>query len=54
MMKLVDFIMTRLFKLAEYVCGKISSVAEETATSQEVAPIIRFSSEDQMTEDEII
>lgn len=53
-MKLVDFIMTRLFKLAEYVCGKISSVAEESATSQEVTPIIRFSSEDQMMEDERI
>lgn len=50
MMKLVDFMMTRLFKLAEYVCGKISSVAEESATSQEVAPIIRFSSEDQIVE----
>lgn len=53
-MKLVDFIMTRLFKLAEYVCGKISSVAEESATSQKVVSIIRFSSEDQMMEDERI
>ena len=53
MMIVVDFIMTRLFKLAEYVCGKCSLSPSEHATPQEIAPTIRFSSEDKMVEGEL-
>ena len=54
-MKLVDFIMTRLFKLAEYVCGRCSrSPSEPAATApQEVDTTIRFSNEDKMSEGEL-
>lgn len=54
-MKLVDFIMTRLFKLAEYVCGRCSlSPSEPAATApQEVVQTIRFSNEDKMVEGEL-
>ena len=69
--KLIDIAMTRLFQLAEYVCGKTaiqreendactsslerkqarliikcSSVVDEPAASQKVAPTIRFSQKD--------
>lgn len=44
--KMIDIAMTRLFQLAEYVCSKCSSVVDEPAVSQEVAPPIRFTNED--------
>ena len=42
MERIVDLIMTRLFQLAEYVCGRCSFLVDEPATPQEVAPTIRF------------
>jgi DNA-directed RNA polymerase subunit RPC12/RpoP len=47
--KVVDLAMTKLFQLAEYVCSKCSSVVDEPAASQEVAPTIRFRNEDKAT-----
>ena len=44
--KVIDIAMTKLFQLAEYVCSKCSSVVDEPAVSQEVAPTIRFSEKD--------
>ena len=54
-MKLVDFIMTRLFKLAEYVCGRYSLSPSEpaAATPQEARTTIRFSNEDKVVEGEL-
>ena len=51
--KMIDIAMTRLFQLAEYVCSKCSSVLNEPAVSQEVAPTIRFTNEDKMVEGEL-
>lgn len=53
MERIVDWIMTHLFQLAEYVCGKCSFLVDEPATPQEVAPKIRFSNEDKMVEGEL-
>lgn len=44
--KVIDIAMTKLFQLAEYVCSKCSSVVDESAVNQEVAPTIRFTNED--------
>jgi transcription initiation factor TFIIIB Brf1 subunit/transcription initiation factor TFIIB len=44
--KRIDIAMTKLFQLAEYVCSKCSSVVDESAVNQEVAPTIRFANED--------
>ena len=54
-MKLVDFLMTRLFQLAEYVCCKCSFDKSEPAApqSQPVVPTIRFSDADRMVEGEL-
>ena len=56
-MKLVDFLMTRLFLLAEYVCSKtrLSQVESDSAVppSQPIVPTIRFSNEDMMIEGEL-
>lgn len=54
MEKVVDWIMTNLFQLAEYVCGKCSFLVDESATPQSVAPTIRFSNEDKMVEGELL
>lgn len=55
MEKIVDFTMTRLFQLAEYVCGVRSlSKTEPTAPqSKVVVPTIRFSDADRMVEGEL-
>ena len=53
MERIVDLIMTRLFQLAEYVCGRCSFLMDEPATPQKVAPKIRFSNEDKMVEGEL-
>ena len=47
-MKLVDFLMTRLFQLADYVCSKcLLAKSEPVATqSQSAPPTIRFTKED--------
>lgn len=47
-MKLVDFIMTKLFQMAEHVCSMCSSLEGEPAATQSpsVTPTIRFSEED--------
>lgn len=56
-MKLVDFLMTRLFLLAEYVCSKtgVAQVKAEPAAppSQTLTPTIRFSDADRMVEGEL-
>ena len=49
----IDIVMTKLFQLAEYICSKCSSVVDEPAVSQEVAPTIRFTNEDKMVEGEL-
>ena len=53
MERIVDLIMTRLFQLAEYVCGRCSFLVDEPATPQEVVPKIRFSNEDKMVEGDL-
>ena len=55
-MKLVDFIMTKLFQLAEYICSQCSLDKGEPAAQQhqqDVAPTIRFSDADRMVEGEL-
>ena len=50
---LIDVAMTRLFKLAEYVCNRCWFARSKTATpstSHPMAPTIRFSNEDKMVE----
>ena len=51
--RVVDLAMTKLFQLAEYVCSRCSSEADEPAASHEVAPTIRFTNEDKMVEGEL-
>ncbi len=53
MEKMIDLAMTKLFQLAEYVCSICSSVADESAETHEVEPIIRFTNEDKMVEGEL-
>ena len=55
---LIDLGMTKLFQLAEYVCGKtgIAQVEAEPVVQQpqqDVAPTIRFSEADRMVEGEL-
>ena len=55
---LIDLGMTKLFQLAEYVCGKtgIGQVEAEPATQQpqqEIRSTIRFSDADRMVEGEL-
>ena len=54
--KLIDLGMTKLFQLAEYVCGKCSLEKGEPATTQpqQVVPTIRFSNEDRIVEGELV
>lgn len=57
-MKLVDFLMTRLFQLAEYVCSKtgVAQVESESIAQppqQDITPTIRFSDADRMVEGEL-
>ena len=51
----IDLAMTRLFQLAEYVCSRCSSIADEPAAAQqpqlrhalkESTPVILFSKKD--------
>ena len=53
MERIVDWMMTSLFQMAEYVCGKCSFLMNEPVTPQKVAPKIRFSNEDKMVEGEL-
>ena len=53
MEKVIDLAMTKLFQLAEYVCGKCSSIRDEPAAKQEITPTIRFTDEDKMVEGEL-
>ena len=60
MEKLVDFIMTNLFQLAEYVCNKSPFIADKPtmppsapAPQEELTPTIRFSNEDLMVEGDL-
>lgn len=53
MEKVIDLAMTKLFQLAEYVCGKCSPVRDEPAATQEITPTIRFTDEDKMVEGEL-
>lgn len=52
---LIDYGMTRLFQLAEYVCGVCSFDKSEPIVSQskEPVPTIRFSDEDKMVEGDL-
>ena len=52
---LIDMVMTRLFKLAEYVCSHCSLNKGKSAAiqSQSKVPTIRFSIEDWMVEGEL-
>ena len=54
-MKLVDFLMTRLFQLAEYICSSDLLPSSEPAatTPKENVPTIRFSDQDRMVEGEL-
>ena len=55
--KLVDLGMTKLFTLAEYVCGKIGVVQPETTPipqpKPEMKPTIRFSKADRLVEGDL-
>ena len=55
MERIVDFTMTHLFQLAEYILDKCTFLIKEPApvVPQEVAPTIRFSNEDKMVEGEL-
>ena len=55
MEKIVDFTMTHLFQLAEYILDKCTFLIKEPSpvVPQEVAPTIRFSKEDKMVEGEL-
>lgn len=60
MEKLVDFIMTHLFQLAEYVCNKSPFIADKPtmppsapAPQEDLTPTIRFSNEDIMVEGDL-
>lgn len=53
MEKVIDLAMTKLFQLAEFVCGKCSPVRDEPAATQEITPTIRFTDEDKMVEGEL-
>ena len=47
--KWIDFGMTKLFQLAEYVCCRYSLTSSEPAVPQEeVVPTIRFTKEDKI------
>lgn len=49
MNRVIDFVMTKLFQLAEYVCSRYSSILDESAatqTKQKVIPTIHFTNED--------
>lgn len=56
--RMIDLGMTKLFQLAEYICGKtgVAQVKAEPAAQQhmqDVAPTIRFSDADRMVEGEL-
>ena len=55
MEKLIDWGMTKLFLIAEYLCSKCSLDKSEPAVtqSQPITPSIRFSNEDKMVEGEL-
>jgi len=58
MEKVVDFTMTKLFQLAEYVCAKCSFLVKEPAAipvlvRQELTPTIRFEKEEQLVEGDL-
>lgn len=56
--KVISFSMSKLFQLAEYVCNKCSSEADEPAAQHEMVkhtsvPTIRFSSDENYIEGEL-
>ena len=56
--KVVDYVMTQLFQMAEYVCSKCSLVQDEPVVQQDVvtktpASPIHFSSKDNYVEGEL-
>ena len=53
--KVIDHAMTKLFQLAEYICGRCSLNQNEPApsVSHPAEPFIRFSNEDKMIEGEL-
>lgn len=56
--RVVDLAMTKLFQLAEYVCSRCSSEADEPAAQHEMVkqttvPTIRFSSDEKYVEGEL-
>ena len=55
MKKVIDWMMPRLFQLAEYVCNRCSPDKGKPAAtlSQPHVPTIRFSNEDRMVEGEL-
>jgi hypothetical protein len=58
MEQIVDFTMTRLLQLAEYVCRRCSFFVNEPAAKQDVVPKnpvspIRFSNKDNYVEGEL-
>lgn len=56
--KVVDYVMTQLFQMAEYVCAKSPFMQDESVVQQDVvtkapASPIRFSSKDNYVEGEL-
>ncbi len=56
--KVIDHAMSKLFQLAEYVCSRFPSVADEPAAQHEMVkqttvPTIRFSSDEKYVEGEL-
>ena len=53
--RLIDHAMTKLFQLAEHICGRSTLKQDEPATSisRPAEPSIRFSNEDKMVEGEL-
>ena len=46
MEKVVNWIMTSLFQMAEYICGRCSFLVDEPATPMDLSSTIRFTNED--------
>ena len=53
--KVIDRAMTKLFQLAEHICGRCTIKHDEptTSVSHPAEPSIRFSNEDKMVEGEL-
>ena len=58
MNRVIDFVMTKLFQLAEYVCSRCGfeeseSIEPKTEKVESKGPTIRFSKEEKMVEGEL-